>query len=51
VVDAGIWIGYVWGDERRNQGVVMVVSDNEGLVESGAKKLAQRFWECAGNSV
>ena len=45
VVDAGIWIGYVWGDERRNQGVVMVVGDDEGQVESGAKKLAQRFWD------
>lgn len=45
VVDAGIWIGYVWGDERRNQGVVMVVGDDEGQVKSGAKKLAQRFWD------
>jgi len=45
VVDVGIWIGYVWGDERRNQGVVMVVGDNKEQVESGAKKLAQRFWD------
>jgi len=45
VLDAGIWIGYVWGDERRNQGVVMVVGDDKAQVESGAKKLAQRFWD------
>ncbi|MCL2502214.1 MAG: 23S rRNA (guanosine(2251)-2'-O)-methyltransferase RlmB, partial [Bacteroidales bacterium] len=25
VLDAGIWIGYAWADERRNHGVVMVV--------------------------
>lgn len=45
VLDAGIWIGYVWGDERRNQGVVMVVGDDKAQVESGAKKLAQKFWD------
>ena len=45
VLDAGVWIGYVWGDEVRNQGVVMVVGDDKAQVESGAKKLAQKFWD------
>ena len=45
VLDAGIWIGYVWGDERRNQGIVMVVGDDKKQVEAGAKRLAQRFWD------
>ena len=45
VLDAGIWIGYVWGDERRNQGAVMVVGDDKQQVEAGAKKLAQKFWD------
>ena len=45
VLDAGIWIGYVWGDERRNQGAVMVVGDDKEQVERGAKKLAQKFWD------
>ncbi len=45
VLDAGIWIGYVWGDDRRNQGVVMVVGDDKEQVETGAKKLAQKFWD------
>jgi len=45
VIDAGIWIGYVWGDEVRNQGAVMVVGDDKEQVETGAKKLAQRFWD------
>lgn len=45
VIDAGIWIGYVWGDDRRNQGVVMVYGDDKEQVGAGAKKLAQRFWD------
>lgn len=45
VVDAGIWIGYVWADERRSQGVVMVVGDDKEQVGAGAKKLAQKFWD------
>ena len=45
VVDAGIWIGYAWADERRNQGVVMVVGDDKEQVGSGAKMLAEKFWE------
>ena len=44
VLDAGIWISYVWGDDSRNQGVVMVVGDDKEQVGAGAKKLAQRFW-------
>jgi microcystin degradation protein MlrC len=45
VIDAGIWISYVWGDDHRNGGVVMVYGDNKENVEKGAKKLAQRFWD------
>lgn len=45
VIDAGIWIGYVWGDDRRNQGVVMVYGDDKAQVEAGAKKLARKFWD------
>ena len=44
VVDAGIWIGYAWADERRNQGVVMVYGDDKAQVERGAKRLAEKFW-------
>lgn len=45
VIDAGIWIGYVWGDDPRNQGVVMVYGDDKAQVEASAKKLAQKFWD------
>lgn len=45
VIDASVWIGYVWGDDPRNQGVVMVYGDDKAQVEAGAKKLAQKFWD------
>ena len=44
VTDAGIWIGYAWADERRNQGVVMVYGDDKEQVGNGAKMLAEKFW-------
>ena len=44
VVDAAIWIGYAWADEPRNQGVVMVVGDDEEQVGRSAKKIAEKFW-------
>ena len=45
VIDAGIWIGYVWGDDPRNQGNVIVYGDHKENVERGAKMLAQKFWD------
>lgn len=45
VIDAGIWIGYVWGDNPRNQATVMVYGDDKEQVEFGAKKIAQKFWD------
>lgn len=45
VTDAGIWVGYVWGDNPRNQAAVMVYGDVKEQVEFGAKKLAQKFWD------
>jgi microcystin degradation protein MlrC len=45
VIDAGIWIGYAWADEPRNQGVVMVTGDDREKVTGGAEYLAQSFWD------
>ena len=44
VIDAGIWISYVWADNPRNQGIVMVIGDDKEQVGSSAKKLAEKFW-------
>lgn len=45
IIDAGIWIGYAWADEPRNQGVVMVTGDDKERVVQTAEDLARRFWE------
>lgn len=44
VTDAAIWMSYPWADEPRNHAVVMVIGDDKGQVESGAKELATHFW-------
>jgi len=45
VLDAGIWVGYAWADEPRNQGAVMVTGDEKTKVCRTAEMLAQSFWE------
>lgn len=45
IVDAGIWIGYAWADEPRNQAYVMVTGDDQQKVSEGAEYLAKSFWE------
>ena len=45
VIDAAIWMGYPWADEKRNHGVVMVTGDDKEKVTTGAEKLANSFWE------
>lgn len=45
IIDAGIWIGYAWADEPRNQGVVMVVGDEKQAVTKAAEELATAFWQ------
>ena len=45
IVDAGIWIGYAWADEPRNQAAVMVTGDDKANVTQAAEKLATSFWQ------
>jgi microcystin degradation protein MlrC len=45
IIDAGIWIGYAWADEPRNQAYVMVTGDNKDNVGKAAEYLAQSFWD------
>ena len=45
VTDAGIWIGYAWADEPRNQAYVMATGDNGELVKKTAADLAKSFWD------
>jgi microcystin degradation protein MlrC len=45
VLDAAIWVGYAWADERRNRAIVMVTGWDEEEVAHGAEKLAWLFWD------
>ena len=45
VIDAAIWVGYPWADEKRNHAVIMVTGDDEKQVSEGASYLARSFWE------
>lgn len=45
IIDAGIWIGYAWADEPRNQAYVMVTGDDKEKVGNAAEYLAQSFWD------
>ncbi|MCR9014154.1 M81 family metallopeptidase [Aquiflexum gelatinilyticum] len=45
ITDAGIWIGYAWADEPRNQAYVMVTGDDGELVKKTAAELAKSFWD------
>lgn len=44
VIDAAIWVGYAWGDERRNRGIVMATGWQEDAVTQAAERLARLFW-------
>ncbi|KAJ6440659.1 putative Short chain dehydrogenase/reductase [Purpureocillium lavendulum] len=45
VIDAAIWVGYAWADERRNRAVVVVTGWDKLAVSKGAERLATLFWE------
>lgn len=45
VIDAAIWVGYAWADERRNRGVVVVTGWDKTVVAHSAEKLARLFWD------
>lgn len=45
VLDAAIWVGYAWGDERRNRAIVMATGADVSAVSKGAEKLAKLFWD------
>lgn len=45
VLDAAIWVGYAWADERRNRAMVTVTGWDQAAVAAGAMKLAKLFWD------
>lgn len=49
VIDAAIWVGYAWADERRNRAIVMATGWDRAAVATGAEKLAKLFWDSHAN--
>ncbi|KAF2733678.1 hypothetical protein EJ04DRAFT_513052, partial [Polyplosphaeria fusca] len=45
ILDAAVWVGYAWADERRNRAVIVTTGWNKTAVAAGAEHLATTFWE------
>ncbi|WP_432571314.1 M81 family metallopeptidase [Kineococcus sp. SYSU DK005] len=45
VLDAAIWVGYVWADEPRDRACVVVSGDDPQVLRTTAAQLAQSYWD------
>jgi microcystin degradation protein MlrC len=45
VLDAAVWVGYVWADEPRNRAAVVVTGDDEQVLRDSARMLARSYWD------
>ncbi|HET7770206.1 MAG TPA: M81 family metallopeptidase [Chloroflexota bacterium] len=45
VLDASLWVGYVWADEPRSAATAVVTGTDEGAIQREAEKIARRYWE------
>jgi len=45
VLDAAVWVGYVWADEPRNRAAVVVTGDDEPVLLESARTLARSYWD------
>lgn len=45
IIDAAIWVGYAWADERRNRAIVMATGWDHAALKSAAMHLAHTFWK------
>ena len=44
VLDAAIWVGYAWADEPRCRAAVVVTGDDEEVITTQARELAEAYW-------
>jgi microcystin degradation protein MlrC len=44
VLDASLWVGYVWADEPRSSATVVVTGTDEGVICREAEAIARRYW-------
>lgn len=45
VLDASLWVGYVWADQPRNSATTVVTGTDPDAIAAEAKKIAQRYWD------
>lgn len=45
ILDASLWVGYVWADEPRSSATVVVTGTDPGNVRREAEKIARRYWD------
>src|SRR6476659_8779237 len=45
ILDASLWVGYVWADEPRSSACALVSGTDAGAVQREAERIAQRYWD------
>jgi microcystin degradation protein MlrC len=45
ILDASLWVGYVWADEPRSSASVVVTGADPASVRSEAERIARRYWD------
>jgi microcystin degradation protein MlrC len=45
ILDASLWVGYVWADEPRSSASVVVTGTDPAALLDEAEKIARRYWD------
>ena len=45
VIDASLWVGYVWADQPRANATTVVTGTDEAAISGEALKIARRYWD------
>jgi microcystin degradation protein MlrC len=45
VIDASLWVGYVWADQPRANATTVVTGTDVEAIRREAKKIAKRYWD------
>lgn len=45
VIDASLWVGYVWADQPRANATTVVTGTDEDAIRAEALKIARRYWD------
>jgi microcystin degradation protein MlrC len=45
ILDASLWVGYVWADEPRSSACAVVSGTDAGAVRREAERIARRYWD------